>query len=56
MNSNGAGVTALAINMTNPETLRRTDRRRAETFTLTALITDAPTRSGSLPAAHRALR
>jgi hypothetical protein len=33
----GVEVTALAINVTIPETLRWTDTRRGETFTLTTL-------------------
>jgi hypothetical protein len=33
----GVEVTALAINVTVPETLRWTDTRRGETFTLTTL-------------------
>ena len=33
----GVEVTALAINVAIPETLRWTDSRRGETFTLTAL-------------------
>jgi len=33
----GVEVTALAINVTVPETLRWTDTRRGETFVLTAL-------------------